>query len=129
MGSVPTAHAIRYERSTPIVPPMSMISRVSARNCSRMWRLRAPRATPETNFANTFIHRDQHDVHHADPADPKSQGADEGEKHLKANGQRINHGTKLIPPEHLKSLRIGRREVLPRRHRSQYLRHRLFLEL
>ena len=38
------SHTSTYDSSTPIAPPAKLVATPSSRNCSRMWRRRAPRA-------------------------------------------------------------------------------------
>src|SRR5450631_1209187 len=113
MGSVPTDQAMRYDNNTPIAPPISMISSVSARNCSLMWRLRAPsaRRRPISRIRSST---DEHDIHHTHAADPERESANESEKHLQPDRERVDHGAKFIAAEHLQGFWVGRREILTR---------------
>src|SRR5207302_1675569 len=77
----------------------------------------------QADLTDAFVHRDQHDVHHADATDPESERADEREQHFKSDGDAVNDWTKLVAAEHLEGFGVGWRELLARSNGGEHLRH------
>src|SRR5262244_2494423 len=83
----------------------------------------------QADFANPFVNRNQHDVHHPHAADSQGEGPDESQQHLKPDGDAIDHGTKLFAAEHLDGLLVGGGKALAVGNRRQYLGLGLLFEL
>ena len=84
---------------------------------------------PQADLADALIHRDQHDVHYANSADPEREGSDKCQQNLKADRQPVNDGAEFVAPKHLEGFGVGGREILALGDSCQHLRHRLFFKL
>ncbi len=79
---------------------MKVMVSASARNCRKMWRRRA----------------DEHDVHQADATDSQSEGADEGEQDLEAEGDDLELVNLLHKIKNEQSAAVGGIELVLRGH-------------
>src|SRR5580658_1570156 len=86
-------------------------------------------STPQADFPNALIDRDEHDVHDADAADSEREDADKDEQHLQSDGDAVDDGAELFAAEHLNGLLVAGRELLAGGDRGENLRLRARLEL
>ena len=90
-GRTPATFVSTHERTMPMMPPVKVMTSASSRNCSSMWRRRAPEGLAHADLARPLGDRHEHDVHHAHAADHQRQAADERQDDLQARRHPADH--------------------------------------
>src|SRR6266404_4030066 len=95
-----------------MAPPRSMMSSVSARELGLDVPFSRAESAPQADFPNALIHRNQHDVHDSNAADPECENADKDKQHLQTNRDAVDDGPELFATEHLEGFLVGGRKLL-----------------